>query len=231
MKKYKHFFIDIDRTLWDHDRCSFETFRFIFDHYNLTTYGIPSLDEMVHVFKGHNDVLWSHYRRGEILKEILSVKRFELTLNSFYIDNPGLAQELATEYVTMRPERAYLFPNTIETLDYLHRKYRLHIITNGFEEVQFRKLEITGIDKYFKNVITSEEAGVKKPDPFIFELALHKAGASEKESIMVGDDLEVDIKGASQAGMDQVFFNPENLKHNSSISFEIRDLKELQDLF
>ncbi len=231
MSKYKHFFIDLDRTIWDHERSSLESFKFIFRYFKLKELGIPSLDEMVSVFNSHNDILWSHYRRGEIKKELLSVKRFELTLNSFYIDNPGLSHEIAQEYVTMRPERAYLFPNAIQALSYLNNKYHLHIITNGFEEVQFQKLKITGIDKYFKNVITSEEAGVKKPDPFIFELAMHKAGASESNSIMLGDDLDVDIEGARNAGMDQLFFNPEELLHDVKVNYEIRDLIELKELF
>lgn len=229
--KYLHLFFDLDRTIWDFDRNSLETFRDIFLKFDLKSKGIPGLEEFRTVFKEHNDMLWSYYRKGEIKKEVLSVRRFEMTLNSFGIDDLLLAAMIADDYLTIRHDRIFLFPHAHETLEYLHHKYDLHIITNGFEEVQFAKLSMAGLGCYFRTVTTSEEAGVKKPDPFIFELAMHKAGALYHNSIMIGDDVEVDILGARNAGMDQIHFNYHKEENHAGANLEIEDLKELTKFF
>jgi len=229
--KYRHLFFDLDRTIWDFDRNSQETFRDIFIKFKLQNRGIPGLEEFRAVFKEHNDMLWSYYRKGEIKKEVLSVRRFEMTLNSFGIDDLLLATMIANDYLTIRKDRIFLFPHAHETLEYLHDKYDLHIITNGFEEVQFSKLNLSGLSCYFRTVTTSEEAGVKKPDPFIFELAMHKAGALYHNSIMIGDDVEVDIQGARNAGMDQVHFNYRKEENHADANLEIVDLKDLIQYF
>ena len=93
-------------------------------------------------------------------------------------------------------------------LKYLSKKYKLHIITNGFHEVQHIKLQHAGLTSYFNEIITSEQMGVKKPNPKIFNYALQKANTSAEESIMIGDDLEVDVLGAEKVGIQGVFFNP-----------------------
>jgi putative hydrolase of the HAD superfamily len=95
--------------------------------------------------------------------------------------------------------------------------------------VQFSKLKNSGMDRYFTNIITSEEAGVKKPDPAIFQYALRKTGALAQESIMIGDDLEVDIGGAREIGMDQLFVNHNAIKHCDTVTFEVKSLREIED--
>lgn len=231
MKKYKHLFIDLDRTIWDFEKNAKETFQDIYDKYELKKRGIDSLELFTQTYKKHNDLLWSYYRKGEILKEVLSVRRFELTLKDFGIDDLSLASQISDDYVSMSPQKTNLFPYAHESLAYLKNKYILHLITNGFEEVQQTKIDVSDLRKYFKEIITSEEAGAKKPEKMIFAFALKKTGAKPEESIMIGDDLKVDILGAKAFGMDQVYVNFDNISHSEDITFEIDSLKKLQEIF
>ncbi len=231
MNHYKHIFFDLDRTIWDFETNSNEKFRKIYDHYDLSSKGIPSWEEFRKRFANHNEMLWDLYRQGKIKKERLSIQRFDLTLQDFGIHDPGMASSIAHEYLTIRNEDVYLFPDAIDVLDYLYEKYVLHLITNGFEEVQVRKVNISGLDRFFKTFTTSEEAGVKKPDPGIFVYALKKANADPAESIMIGDDLEVDILGAKEIPMDQVYFNDKEKTHHEKVKYEIRELRELKEIF
>jgi len=163
-------------------------------------------------------------------KEVLRDLRFRHALQAFGIENDQLAVNLSEEYLYHSPRNVHLFPNAQQILELLQTNYQLHMITNGFEEVQQIKLETSGLGKYFQRVITSEEAGVKKPDCKIFAYALEKTGAHPNESLMIGDDLEVDILGAKTCGMDQVFFNPEKVTHDQIVTFEITDLLELKEI-
>lgn len=230
-KHYKHLFFDLDRTLWDFDTSSHETFVYMFSKFNLPGYGIESFDKFIEVYHKHNDYFWDLYRKGELKKEVLRGIRFKATFESFGIDNKELIEKITEDYLYHSPRNVFLFPNTHKTLEYLQDKVDLHLITNGFEEVQEIKMQSSDLRKYFKTVVTSEEAGVKKPDAGIFKFALHRAGANAAESLMIGDDLEVDIEGARLFGMDTVFFNPEKLPHPGNATFEISDLCELCDYF
>jgi len=227
-KSYKHIFFDLDRTLWDFDASSNEAFHNIYERFELKNKGVDSVSSFKDYYNHHNEILWSQYREGKLSKEVLRGLRFRLTLNEFGVDDEELAQQIGIHYVKISPLLVHLFPNALQILDYLHPKYQLHIITNGFSEVQFTKLETSGLGKYFKMVITSEEAGVKKPDPKIFELALNKTKANLDASIMIGDDPEVDIIGAKNIGMDQVLFDPQGELAQNGASYYINDLLELK---
>ena len=175
-------------------------------------------------------MLWDLYRKGKVEKSFLSIERYRLTLNDFSIIDNELAENISSEYIRLSPLKTKLIPYTIETLEYLFTKYQLHIITNGFKEVQYLKIERSGLNKYFQHVITSEEAGCNKPNKQIFIYSFGKTSANDYESIMIGDDLEVDIQGAIDAGMDQVFLNLENCIHNKSLNYEIKSLCELRNI-
>ncbi|MBE0650529.1 MAG: noncanonical pyrimidine nucleotidase, YjjG family [Bacteroidales bacterium] len=228
-KKYQHLFFDLDRTLWDFEKSAHQAFKEIFEIYKLDKLGIENWEEFHKRYEVHNLQLWDLYRVGKIEKSILMWKRFSDTLEEYGIDNPELAQQLGNDYLSISPRKVNLYPHTIETLKYLYPKYELHIITNGFQEVQNIKLEISGMDQYFKTLITSEKAGVKKPDPVIFEYALKKTGATVGNSLMIGDDYEVDIIGAGSIGMDQVFFDPEQQFPRNGSTFKISSLAELKE--
>lgn len=206
--KYKHLFFDLDNTLWDFERNSHETFNELYHNHLLKNKKIPSVDAFIQVYTGHNTRLWSLYRDNLISKEELRDTRFLITLKEFGIDDTVLANNLSEEYIYRSPRKGILFPGTIETLELLKNRFQLHIITNGFEEIQHIKLEFSGLNKYFRCLITSEQAGSKKPDAGIFNYALKQAKALPEESLMIGDDLDVDIIGANAVGMDTIFFDP-----------------------
>lgn len=228
--KYKHLFIDLDRTLWDFEKSAQQTFETIYSKYHLKELGIPNLEVFDEYYTAHNNRLWDLYRKGEIKKEILSVQRFELTLKDFSIVDEKLAENIAYDYINLSPTMVNLFPYTHEILSYLKTRYILHIITNGFEEVQQNKLDYASLRQYFTHIITSEMAGVKKPEREIFDYAFNLTKATSAESLMIGDDLEVDILGAQSVGMDQLYVNYEKAKHNENPTFEVNGLKEIESL-
>ncbi len=230
MRKYKHIFFDLDRTLWDFEKNSEATFNDLYLIYNIEEILGCKFTEFFNNYKIHNIALWELYRKGEIKKDFLSLNRFLYTLNDFGNNNLALAQNLAKDYIAISPQKNLLFPHTIETLDFLKDKYQLHIITNGFIEVQYKKIKNSGLEKYFSNTITSEEAGVQKPAKHIFDYSLQKANAMPNESIMIGDDLQTDILGAKNAGIDQIFFNIDNISHNEEITHEIDSLIKIIDI-
>ena len=224
----KHVFFDLDRTLWDFNKSADQAFEEIFKTHKLYNKGVPSSIVFHEAYTIHNDNLWDQYRKGEIKKEILRGLRFILTLNDFGIYNDELGEKLGDDYVRLSPLKVNLFPYSIEILEYLLPKYSLHIITNGFSEVQEIKLQTSGMYKYFDKVITSEEAGFKKPDARIFNFAFEKSGALPQNSIMIGDDYEVDIIGAKGVNMQQIFFDPEKKFKKSRSTYYINNLKEIE---
>ncbi len=228
-KKYAHIFFDLDRTLWDFEKSAIEAFEEIFENHNLHEKGIKDHMAFHKVYAVHNHRLWDLYREGMLDKETLRWKRFYLTLHDFGIDDKQLAGQIGEAYLEISPRKVNLFPHALETLACLAKNYHLHVITNGFQEVQTIKVTVSGMDRYFEKLITSEEAGVKKPDPRIFYYALEKTGALADESLMIGDDYPVDIEGARRVGMDQVFFDPESLSSENGSTYKIKDLKELCD--
>ena len=228
-QKYQHLFFDLDRTLWDFEKSARQAFEEMFEIHNLGDLGIENWEEFHTRYEVHNHELWDLYREGKIEKEILMWKRFSDTLEEYGIDNHELANELGNTYVSISPRKVNLYPYALEILEYLHPKYQMHIITNGFQEVQNIKLEASGMDQYFKTLITSEKAGVKKPNAAIFEYALDKTGATSGNSLMIGDDYEVDILGADNIGMDQVFFDPEQQSTVNGSTYKISSLAELKE--
>ncbi len=228
--KYKHLFFDLDKTLWDFKRNSEETLLELFDNYQLKNIGVEDSKKFIDVYTEINEKQWADYRAGRVNKEKMRAERFIKTFDVFQVSNDSLAQQLSDDYLEQCPEKTYLFPQTVEVLDYLSGKYLLHIITNGFEEVQHRKMNNCDITKYFTEIITSEKSGFLKPNPQIFFHALETTGAVEEESIMIGDSLEVDILGAREAGIDQIYFNPDRIEHSEKVTFEIHHLSALTNI-
>lgn len=228
--KYDSIFFDLDRTLWDFDGSALLAFQDIFISYGLKEKSIDSAEQLYEVYSLHNEALWKKYRVGEITKEKLRGLRFYLTLDEFGIDDKDLAESIGEDYLLMIAHKVSLFPNAIEILEYLKPKYHLFLITNGFMEVQTTKLKVSGLGDYFEVVVTSEEAGYKKPDRRIFDYALEKSGADTASSLMIGDDPEVDILGAKNIGMDQVLFDPEKKYSQNGSTFYINNLIGLKKI-
>jgi len=231
MKKYKYLFFDLDRTLWDFDENSKETLNEIYHNYNLSHF-FSTFNEFYNTYHKQNEILWAQYREGKLKKDILRSLRFYNTLLVAGEKNQKLAHHIGNDYVKISPAKTNLFPYAHETLEYLKsKKYNMYIITNGFNEVQFTKLKNSKLSNFFSKVITSEMAGYHKPDLRMFNYTVTTVNAKKIESIVIGDDFEVDILGAKNAGIDQVYFNPSQKPHNSEITFEIESLKELKDIF
>lgn len=227
--KYKHIYFDLDRTLWDFERNALETFKEIYIEYELDKI-FRGFNFFFDSYTKNNDRLWKQYREGNLKKSILRNKRFALTLKDFGVKDDILAEKIGDAYVSRSPSKTHLFPYVHEALSYLERKYNLYIITNGFNEVQFSKLKNCNLDQYFNKVFTSENAGANKPNRIIFEKALKDVNAKKTESIMIGDDFDVDVLGAKRFGMDQVWFNTNGFEATEAITYEIHSLKELIDI-
>lgn len=206
---YKHIFFDLDHTLWDFEANSAETLQDLYEAFALSERGIPDFTSFHQTYASHNERLWERYRNGYISREDLRWKRMWHTLLDFKIGDQQLVQDFSNQYLQILPTKTHLFPDTIEILEYLkEKKYPIHLITNGFEETQHRKMHHSGISQYFTCIITSEGAGSLKPQPRIFEYALQQSNCLPADALMVGDALEVDILGAHNAGIHQVYFNP-----------------------
>jgi len=228
MKKYSHLLFDLDKTLWDFAKNSEETIRELFDDFKLKCRGVSDFGAFFRDYEKINLDLWDCYRRNEIGKSDLMYVRFYKAFLLFGIDDIALSKDFSEHYLQVLPTKNKVFPGTYETLDYLGGRYTLHIVTNGFEEVQYRKIHYAGLKKYFDKVITSEKAGRKKPDRMFFEYTLKEINAAAKDCLMIGDDMEVDLTGSRRAGIDQVFCNYENISHNESFTFEITQIIDLK---
>ena len=229
MRKYKHLFFDLDHTLWDLEKNSAETLSEIFTIHQLQKFGISSLEAFTNKYSKVNEFMWEQFRLGNIDKPTLRNGRFAITLQHFGVqDEMRLAKILADDYISRSPDKTHLLPETKETLDYLKDGYSLYIITNGFPEVQKRKLTASGLDTHFKNVFISEEIGIKKPEKGIFDFALKSTGAIAAEAIMIGDNYTIDIMGAKNSGIDQVWYNPKREVEVEKATYEIYSLGELK---
>jgi putative hydrolase of the HAD superfamily len=230
MYPYKHLFFDLDRTLWDMDGNSYQTLCDLAQKHRIIEKGITTIDEFIEQYKVINTQLWADYSLDKIDKETLRSERFKRAFQLYNIKDDNFCEIFANDYVTYSPLKNNLLPHAIETLDYLVDKYQLHIITNGFEEVQKVKIENSNLGKYFRNIVTSEKAGCKKPNSKIFHYSVQLADATLSNSLMIGDSLEADIMGAKESGMGQVFYNPEGIKHDVDVTYEIKSLKELKNI-
>ncbi|MCO5238528.1 MAG: YjjG family noncanonical pyrimidine nucleotidase [Chitinophagaceae bacterium] len=229
---YKHLFFDLDHTLWDFEANAKLTLEEIYHQLDLHAYGIDEFNRFYERYIYHNTRLWERYRKGFIKRDDLRRKRMWNTLLDFKIGNEQLARNMDTLFLDHLPTRKLLFPYAVEILHYLRDKgYALHLITNGFESVQHTKLRYSGLHEFFNHVITSEGSNSLKPHKAIFDFALRQTGAGLKESIMLGDDIEADIAGAQNAGMDQVYINHKNVPPPLQPTYTVYSLKELQTIF
>ncbi len=200
----KDVFFDLDHTLWDFEKNSALTFEKILQKNNIPVDPHKFIEHYIPI----NLKYWTLFRDDKISKEEMRFGRLQETfaLLNLVFEEKILAV-LADDYIQFLPENNHLFDGTIELLEYLKPKYNLHIITNGFQELQNYKLSNSNLTPYFKTVTNSESAGVKKPNPIIFEYALRQANAKRENSIMIGDCIEADVKGAMNIGMKAVLFS------------------------
>ncbi len=231
MNKYKHVFFDLDHTLWDFNTNARAALTEIYAEFGLKAKGVEPFDEFYKHYIYHNEILWDRYHKGFITGEELKWRRMWRTLLEYKIGDEQLGKDMSGRFMEILPTKEKLFPYAKEILDYLTaKKYTIHLITNGFEKTQWSKLTHSGIAGYFTQVITSEGSNSLKPKKEIFDFALSKAGANLKESIMIGDNLDADIQGAINAGMDSVFVNHIHAPVPDHPTYTIHHLKELETI-
>nr|WP_315149217.1 YjjG family noncanonical pyrimidine nucleotidase [uncultured Flavobacterium sp.] len=217
-------FFDLDHTLWDFEKNSALAFETVFKLQDLEV----NMTEFLQFYVPINREYWERYRKDEITQKQLRYGRLKDTFDLInFAVSDDVIDILSVEYIHYLPKFNHLFDGTIEILDYLKPKYHLHIITNGFAEIQGNKLDNSYISHYFKTMTNSEMAGVKKPNQKIFDYALNLAKAKKENSIMIGDCIEADVQGALDAGLDAIFFNENNIPVPQNIK-QINHLLELK---
>ena len=226
--KYKCILFDLDHTLWDYETNSREALSELYIKFELNKKGIEE-ERLFKTFYVINNELWDQYDRGLLHRDVIRNERFHRILLALGVNEYEMSLRLSHEYLSESPKKKNLIEGCKETLDYLHPKYPMVIVTNGFDEIQSTKLSSSGIDHYFKSIVTSARAGHKKPAREIFEFALRENNVSPNETIMIGDNLLTDIAGAISASIDTVFFNPNKIVHQTAVSYEIETLRTLMN--
>jgi putative hydrolase of the HAD superfamily len=229
MKIYKCILFDLDHTLWDYEKNSREALSELYVQFGLRERGVASEPDFLQTFYKINNELWDLYDRGLLHRDVIRKERFHRILMEHGVDDYDMSLKFSDEYLEHSPKKKNLIDGCKETLDYLLPRYPMVIVTNGFEEIQSTKLSSSGIEHYFKDVVTSARAGHKKPAKEIFEFALAENNVEARETIMIGDNLLTDIAGAKNASVDTVFYNPNKIEHQTEVNFEIETLRDLKN--
>ncbi|MEO6281772.1 MAG: YjjG family noncanonical pyrimidine nucleotidase [Dyadobacter sp.] len=226
--KYKHLFFDLDHTLWDFERNSSESLTEVFHQMALSDHGVSSLDAFVQSFLKINTALWDAFDRGKLHHTYIRENRFKMVFEELGTECPPNHTEIGEFYLNSLPTKKHLLAGALNLLNHTSSAgYGMHIITNGFNEIQAKKIASSEIGHFFEHIITFENANAKKPDRRIFEFALETANATPQDSLMIGDNWIADVMGAKQAGMDTVYYNPAGLQFDESPTYDIRRLEEL----
>ena len=225
--KYRNLFFDLDDTIWAFSRNARDTFEEVYLNYSFDRY-FDSFDQYYTIYQRRNAELWLEYGKGKITKDDLNRQRFYFPLQSVGVEDEVLAEQFSNDFFAIIPTKSGLMPHAKEVLEYLAPNYNLYILSNGFRELQSRKMQSAGVDGYFKKIILSEDLGVLKPWPEIFNFALSATQSELRDSLMIGDSWEADITGAHGIGMHQVFYN---VTGRTGLPFhptyQIHSLKEL----
>ena len=229
--KYQHLFFDLDHTLWDFETNAKESLQDLYTVHNLAGRGVKNFDHFFDHYSAHNHRLWDRYTKGFIKQEELKWKRMWLALLEYKIADETLSRQMSLDFLEALPTKKALFDGTTELLTYLQGKgYQMHLVTNGFENVQHQKIKHAGLDPYFGAVITSEASNSLKPNKEIFDYAFAKTGATASNSIMIGDNQDADIKGGINAGMDTIFVNHIGATPHVKATHEVFDLPSIAKL-
>lgn len=220
----------MDDTLWDFHTNARLSLQLMYNQRNLSAY-FDNFDTFFAIYAKRNIELWEAYGKGEITKDFLMAERFRYPLSRMGVDDKILAEEIGQQYLDILPTQTSLMPHALEILEYITDKYPVSIISNGFVEVQHKKIKSAGLGKYFKHVVLSEAAGALKPDPEIFRYALKLNDCQAEEAVMIGDSYAADIVGAKAAGIDQVYYPlPHYLHEDQHATYIISSLKELKNI-
>lgn len=214
--------------MWDFEKNSREALKQLFYEAYLNEKIDSDFETFINVYETINHQLWHQYHLHQTTKEELRYQRFHQTFLHFNYQNINLAHTWADDYLKISPYKTHLIDGTLDVLNYLHERYQLHIITNGFKEVQDIKLKESNLKQYFKKVIISEEHGFHKPDIQIFNLAQQLANTNKDECVMIGDNFDTDIKGAINAEWKAIFLSEQDV--NDKKNAELITIKKLDTL-
>lgn len=204
---FRHVLIDLDDTLWDFKSNSYHALKVVYDTYSLAGY-YTQFDDFYRAYSEKNAELWNLYHHGRITREDLIAERFRYPLQRVGVYDSGITPQLNQTYLSALSEQIGLLFYARELLRYLSTRYTLTLLSNGFREVQYKKIDNTGLRPFFDQIILSDEVGFMKPHPGIFAAALDRLSAVPAEAVMIGDNYEADICGAARAGIAQIYFNP-----------------------
>ncbi len=227
LKHKKHIFFDLDDTLWDFQSNSERVLKELYVEYDLGKKLNSEVQAFLDEYKRVNLLFWSLYGRGKIDKTYLREQRFRETFKRFNYDNDADNASLTQDYLARAPKGSRLKEGCLEILKYLSQRHSLHIITNGFREIQGVKIDSGGIRHFFQHIIISEEHGLNKPDERIFRLAEQLSGAETADCVMIGDNLENDVEGAINAGWEAILLDNDNsVDYNGKRIIELLELKK-----
>lgn len=216
-------FFDLDHTLWDFDANSAIAFAVMLEEFNIP---LP-LQDFLEVYIPINNKFWEDYTLNKISAADLKTGRLRETFTLFSITyHETELVKMSTVYLRELTKNNQLFEDAIPTLQYLYGNYRMHIITNGFSAEQHIKIQKSGLHSFFQTITTSDETGVKKPNPIIFKEAMHKAKADPIKAVMIGDNFQADILGADGVGMHTIHYD----YHKEQIPEKFQQISTLAEL-
>lgn len=225
MTKYQHIFFDLDHTLWDFESNSIEALNELYARYGLAERtNSPSAEAFIARYVHHNERMWGLYRENRMSKGRLRKARFEAVLSDFGLNDKRLAKEIGEAYLDVCPRKTKLNDGALEVLEDLKNDHVLHILSNGFHETQLLKLEASGLAPYFTHVITSERASAKKPQKRMYEFAEKLTGAPKASTLMIGDNLDIDVAGALDFGWKAVHYNERADRSDDRVVHRLVDL-------
>lgn len=226
----KYLFFDWDNTVWDFSANSKLAMIESYDKYHLEQH-FGSIENFLPEYYKVNDALWADYRNLKITKEELIRTRFNQTFQNLGLDDFDLSMKVNEAYLDATTYKKELVPGAEEMLKTLKsRGYKLYVITNGFLEVQKRKMRNSGIEHLFDDSIISDEAGALKPSRAFFDYAFNKTGANPAQTLVIGDDPDADIVGAVEYGLKCIFFNRKHKTCEYKIDAKVSELKEITDM-
>lgn len=233
MKKYKDLFIDFDDTLYDTHGNAVIALCEVYKAFHLGRY-FDEPNAFYDAYWQANVDLWSQYAKGEIDKDYLIVERFRrpLSVGRGLDVTVDLCLRVSDKFLDLCADKPGVVDGAHELMDYLREKgYRMHMTSNGFHEVQYKKLRACGLKDYFTTVILSEDAGANKPSQQFFDYAFMISGANPDHTLMIGDNFDTDIMGAKRAGLDVLFFNRfPDYPAPQPVDYEVTSLRDIMKL-
>ncbi len=234
MNRIGHLYFDLDHTLWDFDENARAVLSELYVELDLGALLSVPFEAFLAHYSAVNEALWDRYRLGQLGRDEVRLLRFRDSLAALGLpdstESARLAARLDAEFMHRAPRQTRLVEGAIELLEAVSRRYRVHILTNGFPDTQNLKIDGSGIAPYIEHRISSADIGVLKPDRRIFLHALRKAGAKRRDALMIGDHLVADVIGARNAGIEAVYFNPQAKPHGEKLRFEVRRLRDIADI-